>query len=176
MSIPTTASSTTACFSTMTSSGQQVHADYLDTLLRYYEEEIEGEAYFYGLAEHFTEREKTRLLARVERHAVAMIVPLLHKYDLQPRDEATLAREGRGHVESHQSFVWPQFMHHIIERYPGYLDDFTALERMAPAADLPALQHLTEHEVIVIDFAKNELAGDADSCAQLLDYLGQSAR
>ncbi len=157
----------------MTSSDQQVSSDYLDTLLRYYEEEIEGEAYFYGLAEHFTEREKTRLLARVERHAVAMIVPLLHKYGLQPRDETALALEGRGHVESHQSLDWPQFMQHIIERYPGYLDDFTALERMAPAADLPALQHLTEHEVIVIEFAKNELAGNAGSCAPLLDYLDE---
>jgi dimethylamine/trimethylamine dehydrogenase len=150
-----------------------ISADYLDTLLRYYEEEIEGEAYFYALAEHFTEREKTRLLARLERHSVAMIPPLLQKYGLQPRDETTLAREGRGHVESHQSFTWPQFMHYIIERYPGYLDDFTALERMAPAADLPALRHLTEHEVIVIDFAKKELAGDADSCIPLLDYLDE---
>jgi dimethylamine/trimethylamine dehydrogenase len=155
----------------MTSSDQQVPADYLDTLLRYYEEEIEGEAYFYGLAEHFKEREKTRLLARVERHSIAMIEPLLQKYSLQSRDEATLALEGRRHVESHQSYAWPQFMRHIIERYPGYLDDFKALERMAPTADLPALQHLTEHEVVVIDFAKKELAGDADSCVPLLDYL-----
>ncbi|MCP4390891.1 MAG: hypothetical protein GY802_21525, partial [Gammaproteobacteria bacterium] len=52
-----------------------------------------------------------------------------------------------------------------------YLDDFKALEQMAPAEDLPALERLTEHEVVVIDFAKKELAGDADSLAALLQYL-----
>ena len=30
--------------------------NYLKTLLSYYEEEIEGEAYFYGLVDHFEEQ------------------------------------------------------------------------------------------------------------------------
>ena len=47
----------------------QASGEYLDTLLKYFEDEISGEAYFYGLAEHFAEREKTILLARVERRA-----------------------------------------------------------------------------------------------------------
>jgi len=163
----------TGCFITMTSVDQQVSPNYLDTLLSYYEDEISGEAYFYGLAEHYSEPEKTRLLARVERHSISMIEPLLRKYGLHPRDEKTLTLEGRSYVESHQSLEWPQFMTHIVERYPGYLEDFKGLESMAPADDLPALQHLTEHEVVVIDFAKKELSGDADSCAPLLDYLEQ---
>ena len=31
---------------------------YLRTLLSYYEEEIEGEAYFYGLVDHFEEQDE----------------------------------------------------------------------------------------------------------------------
>ncbi len=151
--------------------GHKACGNYLQTLLRYYEEEISGEAYFYGLAEHLSEREKTILLARVERHAASAVEPLLDKYGLKPRDEAALEREGQSHVELHQSYSWTQFMTYIIERYPSYLDDFTALERMAPAEDQAALKKLTDHEVAAIDFARKELAGDADSADSLLQYL-----
>ena len=151
----------------------QVSSDYLDTLLQYYEEEIEGEAYFYGLAEHFKEREKTLLLARVERKAASMLEYLLVHYRLQPRDDATLARSGREYVGTHREWEWGRFMSYIVERYPGYVDDFLGLEAMAPAADLPALKALTEHEEVVIDFARRELAGDVDSCQPLLDYLAK---
>ena len=51
----------------------QASKEYLDTLLKYFEDEISGESYFYGLAEHFAEREKTILLARVERRAAAAV-------------------------------------------------------------------------------------------------------
>ena len=55
---------------------------YLKTLLSYYEEEIEGEAYFYGLADHFKEQGKLTVLARVERRAAESVVPLLENYKL----------------------------------------------------------------------------------------------
>jgi hypothetical protein len=59
----------------------------------------------------------------------------------------------------------------MVNRYPGYLEDFTALERMAPREDLTALNDLTSHEVAAIEFAKRELAGTPDSLAPLYDYL-----
>ena len=152
----------------------QTHPEYLDTLLRYYEEEINGESYFYGLAEHFSERDKTILLARAERVAAQAVEPLLEKYDLKPRSESDLLDEGREYVADHSDYAWRDFMTYIVERYPGYLDDFKALERMAPPEDLPALERLTEHEVVVIEFAKLELAGKVDSTAPLLRYLGDS--
>ncbi len=82
----------------------QAGKEYLDTLLAYFEDEISGEAYFYGLAEHFAEREKTILLARVERHAAESVRPLLHKYELEPREESVLHDEGKNYVELHQSY------------------------------------------------------------------------
>lgn len=144
---------------------------YLETLLSYYEDEIGGEAYFYALAEHFDESEKLILLARVERHAADAIQPLLEKYGLKPRDESVIKRDGRSYLEAHQSYSWPEFMAYIVKRYPGYLDDFRALEQMAPAADLSALKILTDHEVVVIDFAEMEIAGDPGSLTPLIQYL-----
>ena len=144
---------------------------YLDTLLRYYEEEISGEAYFYALAEHFVERDKIFLLAKTERVAAQAIEPLLKKYKLLPRGELELKDLGRSYVELHQSYSWLEFMTYVVERYPGYLDDFTGLERMAPTEDLPALKRLTDHEVAVIDFAEKELRNDPDSLVPLIRYL-----
>jgi dimethylamine/trimethylamine dehydrogenase len=149
----------------------QASEEYLDTLLKYFEDEISGEAYFYGLAEHFAEREKTILLARVERHAAESVRPLLDKYGLEPRDETVIHNQGKGYVQKHQAYSWPEFMTYIIKRYPGYLDEFKGLEDMAPREDLPALNILTDHEVAVIEFAKMELAGNPDSLLPLIRYL-----
>jgi dimethylamine/trimethylamine dehydrogenase len=62
-------------------------------------------------------------------------------------------------------------MTYIVERYPGYVEDFRALEQMAPIEDLSALNVLTDHEIAVIDFAKKALAGDPDSTTPLYLYL-----
>ena len=144
---------------------------YLKTLLSYYEEEIEGEAYFYGLVDHFKEEGKLTVLARVERRAAGSVVPLLEKYKLVPRDESELKTLGADHVQRHASFDWLEFMTYMLNSYPGYLEEFTTLERMAPEEDLYALKKLTNHEVAAIEFAKRELAGDPDSLSPLCDYL-----
>jgi hypothetical protein len=60
-----------------------------------------------------------------------------------------------------------------VARYPGYVDDFEGLERLAPDEDLPALKLLTQHEVAAIEFAGREVAGEADSAASLHRYLEQ---
>ena len=65
----------TGCFSRMGEVAAQASAEYLETLLRYYEEEISGEAYFYALADHFAERDKIILLARTERVAAQAVEP-----------------------------------------------------------------------------------------------------
>ena len=49
-------------------------SEYLDTLLRYYEDEIRGEAYFFALAEYFEEHDKIVLLGKVERSAAEAVV------------------------------------------------------------------------------------------------------
>ena len=174
--MPITRQNTTAYFLPMTEpTPTRKHAsisqDYLDTLLRYYEEEISGEAYFYGLVDVFDESGKVTLLARMERSAAQAIEPLLEKYALGPVSEKQLKDLGESEVSRHQGLGWHQFMTHIVKRYPLYLDEFYALEAMAPAADLPLLQALTAHEVAVIEFAEHELAGKPDSVQPLKLYL-----
>lgn len=147
---------------------------YHDTLLLYYEEEIMGEAYFEEMARHFDEdgaARKLRLLAAVERHAAEAVRPLIDRHRLSPREERELAAIGRSHVEAHRDLDWRAFVGHMAERYPAYIDDFEALERMAPEADCPALVFLTRHEHAAIEFANLEVAGSADSTAPLLAYL-----
>jgi dimethylamine/trimethylamine dehydrogenase len=147
---------------------------YLETLLEYYEEEVMGEAYFYGLADHIggaVEREKLALLAEVERRAADVVQPLLEKHDLVPRDESLLKALGEADVEGHRHYSWMELMAYMAGRYPAYLDEFEALERLAPEDDRPALKQLTHHEVVAIDFANKEIAGDPDSLASIREYL-----
>jgi dimethylamine/trimethylamine dehydrogenase len=153
-------------------------ATYFKTLLDYYEDEVMGEAYFRGLAEHSngpTEHAKYILLAAVERHAAAATRPIVDRHGLTPRSEAELFEIGESHVARHQNHSWMAFVDYMLVRFPGYVDDFENLERMAPEADLPALKFLTLHEVVTIDFAKLEKAGDPDSLAPLHRYLAHDA-
>ncbi len=150
---------------------------YHDTLLAYYEEEIMGEAYFRGLSRHFNgdgEREKLALLANVERHAAEAVRPLLEKHGLMPRDEGALHSLGAKDVTSHQQLDWLGLMAYMIDRYPGYVDDFEKLERMAPEDDLSPLKFLTKHEIVTIEFAEKEVEGAPDSVAPLRRYLDEA--
>ncbi len=145
--------------------------EYLDTLLLYYEEEIIGEACFYALVDFYGEPYKTTLIARAETVAAEAVEPLLQKYQLKPRDRDELERIGLESVDWYQGFNWAGFMQYIVERFPGYIEDFRDLEAMGPPEDQPYLQKLTQHEFAVIDFAEREIAGDPGSTAPMLKYL-----
>ncbi len=153
---------------------QRASAVYLKTLLEYYEEEVMGETYFHGLAGHIggaAERGKLVLLAEVERRVAGVVRPLLDRHGLSPRDAAVLETLGAAHVERHRRYSWMEFMAHMVARYPAYVAEFEALERLAPEDDLPVLKLLTHHEVVAIEFANREIAGDPDSLAPLREYL-----
>lgn len=147
---------------------------YKDTLRLYYEEEIMGEAYFGALASHSSDKlaqEKLHLLAQVEQHAAGAVEPLLRKYALTTRTKSELFELGRRDAEAHTSWDWAQFITHITQHYPNYLEQFANLESMAPERDLPVLRFLTEHETVTIEFAKAEQAGDSNAVAPLTRYL-----
>lgn len=148
---------------------------YRETLLLYYEEEVMGEAYFAELSKHFDEpgaAAKLRLLAAVEGRAALAVQPLLARHGLVPRDPAVLAAIGATQVADHRDLTWPAFLDHMATRYPAYIEEFEALERLAPAEDLPALEILTAHEHAAIEFANREIAGRPDSTAPLAAYIG----
>lgn len=146
---------------------------YLDTLTRYYEEEIEGEAYFYAIAERLSdpeERRKMQMVAEVETYAAAAVEPLLDKYGLSPAPREELAATGRKQAaDSPGGFT--HFLRKWQVEFPRYIGEFEALEAMAPAEDVPLLKILTDHEHAAIAFIEAELNGEPDSTAPMRHYL-----
>jgi len=63
----------------------------------------------------------------------------------------------------------------MCRSFPAYIDEFEALEALAPAADRAALQRLTEHEHAAIAFLRRERAGDPASTEPLHAYLALTA-
>ncbi|MEM9139696.1 MAG: hypothetical protein AAGB15_07675 [Pseudomonadota bacterium] len=148
-------------------------ADYLPTLLQYYEEEIAGEAFFQELADRLPEqhqKEKMRLLADVEARTAAIVHPLLLRYGLTPKDTAALMTEGKGGADSVPQ-DWDALIGYMADKFPDYIDDFKRLEAMAPDADRPLLEQMTEHEVAAIEFLERERAGRTDATEPLTRFL-----
>ena len=146
---------------------------YLDTLLLYYEEEVEGEAYFQALAkvaEKPDHRDKLNLLANVEHHAASVTLPLIRKYGLTPRSDAILFQSGQDQARKAEK-LWDDLLAEMVRTFPAYIDDFLDLEAMAPHKDLPRLKLLTAHETASIEFLDLEVSGARDSVAPLNAYL-----
>jgi hypothetical protein len=151
-----------------------LNPNYLPTLLQYFEEELAGVTYFRQLGAHADSpdvHEKFDLLADVEIHAAAMVVPLIEKYQLETRTDEELIAEGLADAAEHRHYTWESFVQYMLERFPLYMDDFHGLETMAPAEDLPWLEALTGHETAAIEFAKREADGDHTSTGPLHAYL-----
>ncbi|MEM6577081.1 MAG: hypothetical protein AAF678_01195 [Pseudomonadota bacterium] len=147
--------------------------NYHDTLVQYYEEEVEGEAYFLEWANAFEDpdhRAKMVLMAEVERHAAAAVLPILQKYGLTPRPKAELAESGVTDARQATS-DWDTAIDEMTETFPGYIDDFEGLEAMAPPEDRALLNFLTEHEVAAIKFLNLEKSDPTQSAAPLREYL-----
>jgi len=146
---------------------------YLQTLLRCFEEEVEGEAFFAALAgrlERADHRRKMRLLARVERRAAAATQPLIDRHGLVPREAPELQASGRAQA-AEMTTDWPRLVAGMRAEFPAYVEEFRRLEAMAPPQDRPALQALTAHEVAAVEFLARELADDPASTRPLEDYL-----
>ena len=156
---------------------EPVTEKYLETLLLYFEEEIMGEAYFYGLAEKFPEehqQQKMVLLAKVERHAAEAVKPLLEKHNLKARPDSELHKLGKMDIDKSFQMGWGGYIDYIVERFPKYMPEFHALEAMAPEDDIAELKILTDHEVAAIQFANLEKTGNPDSIKPLLAYLART--
>ncbi|MEM7190794.1 MAG: hypothetical protein AAF439_14390, partial [Pseudomonadota bacterium] len=148
---------------------------YRETLTLYYEEEIQGEAYFDTMAERMDDpdhAQKMRLMADVERRAAAHVRPLLARHGLEPRPADTLLAEGRDEAEA-DSKDWDTLIAQMRRTFPGYITDFLRLEAMAPIDDRGPLACLTAHETAAIEFLEREAAGRSDSTEPLMHYIAE---
>ncbi len=149
-------------------------AVYLETLTRYYEEEIEGAGWFAALADGMADKgqaAKMRLLADVEIYAARAVKPLLTKYGLTPRDGGELSASGAAQGKADAAKGWDTLIAEMRETFPRYIVDFARLEALAPPEDLPLLKVLTAHEIAAIGFLDREAAGRQDSLAPVEHYL-----
>lgn len=149
---------------------------YRTTLRSYFEEEIEGEAYFQAMIPFFDEPgadEKLALLARVERCAAEVMRPLLHRHGLVPRTDEELRELGVRWVRERKGgdLSWQAFVGRMAHDYQRFIPMFEDLEAMAPVDDRPRLALLTEHEHATIRFAEREVAGDPDAASELRRYI-----
>lgn len=146
---------------------------YLDTLQRYYEEEVQGEAYFDAIAERLKDpdrKQKMHLMARVENYAAASVVPLLERHQLTPQSSDILIAAGRLQAKNCPP-DWAELIASMRKIFPGYIDEFEQLEAMAPPEDLPLLKILTAHEVAAIEFLDLEAKGNPASPEPMHHYL-----
>ena len=147
---------------------------YLDAVLRAYEGEVGGEAYFKALTDVFSKpdhHEKLMLLAAVEKRTGNALRPLIKRHGLEPLDNAALIARGEAFVEERAFRRWSDLIENMTTRYPGFVEKFKALEATGPAEDKGALEILVEHEIALLDFAEHEAAGDADSLATVRAFL-----
>jgi len=125
-----------------------------------------GEIYFYGMSKYFDQvevREKLTLLAKVEQHTSNALQPLIRRYGLTPRPGPEMEAKANIWMEERRHLGWCGLMQQMADEYPAFVDMFKELEKQAPEEDSPALKLLTDHEIVLIEFANREIAGDPDS-------------
>jgi hypothetical protein len=147
---------------------------YFDALLQAYEAEVAGETYFKTLTGVFSEpdqHEKLMLLADVEQRTWITLRPLIKRHRLEPLDSAVLAARGKTWVIERAFQRWKDLMDNMTTRYPGFIEEFKALEAVGPDEDKCALKVLVRHEVALLAFAEREVAGDASSLALVRAFL-----
>jgi hypothetical protein len=136
-----------------------------------------GDAYFSGMAEisvNSSEKEKLKLLAKVEQCTAARVRPLLEKHELKPRPVKELISLAQKWIEQRRQLSWSELISDMVKNYPVYIEQFEALESMAPQSDLSLLRKLTEHEMVLVDFANRESEGRHDSLEPVLHYIEQN--
>jgi hypothetical protein len=138
---------------------------YLADLLRYYEEEFEGEGLFRRLAELTSDAQikaKMQAFVELEIHTYSAVTPLIKHYQLSPRTSAELWQGGAGEADVWADKSWLELMQIMADEFPRFCDEFVATLKITPPADQPLMQQLLDHEVAMIEFAKVELAGKPD--------------
>jgi dimethylamine/trimethylamine dehydrogenase len=147
-------------------------SDYQTGLLLAYEEEVEGEAYFAGLAQHYEGRHRKVMLelAELERETALTLLPLIAKYALVPREQSELIAAGSTEAVSRSGTSWSTLIEGLVKTLPRFVEEFEAIEGLGPAEDLAILRLATAHEVALLQFALREKAGDGQSLEPIAEF------
>ena len=151
----------------------RIITDFAPTLQLFLEEEFIGDALFDALA-NFHEgraRQAFQLMAEIERGVIATMGPAIARHGLKLADPEGLREDGRCEAEAMRDMSWSDFLSHVDEDYPAFVDELEQLFRLAPKADKADIQLFLDHEVALIDFAAAEQNGDPKSVDILTAFL-----
>ena len=140
------------------------------------EEELSGAAFFAACARTRQDprhADKLRLLEAVEVKTAEALQPGARELGLTLRDAATLQGEGVADAAPLAGLPWAAMMDRMVTGYPAYVAEFAALLAASPAALRPVVALLHDHEVAIIDFARDEAQG-GDGTAHLVHYLNRA--
>ena len=153
----------------------RVFTAYAPALQLFLEEEFLGDALFDTLAGFHAgkARQALHLMAEIERGVIAAMQPAIARHRLTLANPEDLRAEGRTEASAMRALSWADFLNHVDQDYPAFLDEFEQLFRLAPEADKADAQLLLDHEVALMDFAAAERNGDPSSIAILSTFLGR---
>lgn len=149
---------------------------YHDRLLQAYEGEVIGYAFFSRIAsatEAADEKRKLHFLAGLEKRTADALAPLIERYNLTPRSKGDLTVEGYADAAKYAGLDWTAINARFVAEFPPYVDDFLATEALAPDEDLRLLKLITSHEIALIAFAQEEVAGSEFGMGHLQSYFAQ---
>ena len=150
--------------------------DYASALKASYEEEIEGQAFFAGLAARHPERgEALRLIARIEHVTADILRPAVVRAGITPADPGELTARGQAEAAA-DNRPWAVVVHAMAQDYPTYVQEMAQTLAKAPPRDRAAMAALVAHEQAIVDFALADLRGDDDCLRPLLTFLEHHER
>lgn len=147
--------------------------DYRAALLMSLEEEISGEAFFARLATFHAGRASLALtmLAEVEAATAGAIRPLAERHGLAVAADAGLRSSGEAEADRRRGMSWRELVAEMATTYPVFVQEFEAIEGLAPKDDRKALRILVAHEVAAVRFAEMEMLNDPASLVPLQEFL-----
>lgn len=144
---------------------------YLADLLRYYEEEIQGEGLFQRIADASPDpviKAKWLEFAALEVHTRRAMEPLIRQYELQPQSREAMLKIGIDEADAEWlKMSWTEAMTFIVEDFPRFIKEFVDLIEIGPLVDQTCLEQILNHEEAMIAYAKLELAGDTAASANV---------
>ncbi|MEN9643587.1 MAG: hypothetical protein RL238_256 [Actinomycetota bacterium] len=147
--------------------------DHLAELIRCYEGEVAGAAYFTALAAAHEGPARSVLsrFADVERTTAAALLPLVQRHGLVVADADELRRRGEANAAVDSALGWDALVAEMCEHYPSYVPEFERLSAIAPLDDKAAMQVLVDHEVALVASVERIRDGRADALAPVDEFI-----
>ncbi|XDZ64975.1 hypothetical protein AB8880_08555 [Alphaproteobacteria bacterium LSUCC0684] len=149
-------------------------SDYQSKLDEAYQGEFYGLAMYRRIADarpHPDEKEKWRLLVRLEEVTRSVLEPVLKRHGMATDARPESLCEGERDAEGYMHLPWDQLMRRFSDELDADIDEYSALLAIAPPGDREAIRFLVDHEIVAKAFCEGELDGRPDQSAAPVEAL-----